>query len=65
MIYPPQVALVGLGKIIERPWAVNGLLGIRPVVISTLAADHRATDGYTGARYLSLLAELLQKPEEL
>jgi pyruvate dehydrogenase E2 component (dihydrolipoamide acetyltransferase) len=64
VIYPPQVALVGLGKITERPWAVNGLLGIRPVVITTLAADHRA-DGYTGARYLSLLAELLQKPEEL
>ena len=39
--------------------------GIRPVVITKLAADHRATDGYTGARYLSLLAELLQKPEEL
>ena len=44
---------------------VNGLLGIRPVVISTLAADHRATDGYAGARFLSLLAELLQEPEEL
>ena len=65
VIYPPQVALVGLGKITERPWAVDGLLGIRPVVITTLAADHRATDGYTGARFLSLLAELLQKPKEL
>lgn len=65
VIYPPQVALVGLGKITERPWAVGGLLGIRPVVITTLAADHRATDGYTGARFLSLLADLLQQPEEL
>ena len=65
VIYPPQVALVGLGKITERPWAVDGLLGIRPVVITTLAADHRATDGYAGARFLSLLAELLQEPEEL
>ncbi len=65
VIYPPQVALVGFGKIVERPWAVGGLLGVRPVVISTLAADHRATDGYTGARFLTLIADLLQKPEEL
>lgn len=65
VIYPPQVALVGFGKIVERPWAVGGLLGVRPVVIATLAADHRATDGYTGARFLTLIADLLQRPEEL
>jgi pyruvate dehydrogenase E2 component (dihydrolipoyllysine-residue acetyltransferase) len=65
VIYPPQVALVGFGKIVERPWAVGGLLGVRPVVITTLAADHRATDGYTGARFLTTIAELLQRPEEL
>ena len=65
VIYPPQVALVGFGKITERPWAVGGLLGIRPVVVTTLAADHRATDGYTGGRFLTAIAELLQRPEEL
>jgi pyruvate dehydrogenase E2 component (dihydrolipoamide acetyltransferase) len=65
VIYPPQVALVGFGKIVERPWAVGGLLGIRPVVVTTLAADHRATDGYTGGRFLTAIAELLQRPEEL
>ena len=65
VIYPPQVALVGFGKIAERPWAVGGLLGVRPVIATTLAADHRATDGYTGARFLSVLADLLQQPEEL
>ena len=65
VIYPPQVALVGFGKIVERPWAVNGLLGIRPVVVTTLAADHRATDGYTGGRFLTAIAQLLQRPEEL
>jgi pyruvate dehydrogenase E2 component (dihydrolipoamide acetyltransferase) len=65
VIYPPQVALVGFGRIVERPWAVNGLLGIRPVVVTTLAADHRATDGYTGGRFLTVIAELLQRPEEL
>ena len=65
VIYPPQVALVGFGKITERPVAVGGLIGVRPVVVTTLAADHRASDGYTGARYLTALSDLLQKPGEL
>jgi pyruvate dehydrogenase E2 component (dihydrolipoamide acetyltransferase) len=65
VIYPPQVALVGFGKIAERPVAVGGLIGVRPVVVTTLAADHRASDGYTGARYLTALSNLLQKPEDL
>jgi pyruvate dehydrogenase E2 component (dihydrolipoamide acetyltransferase) len=65
VIYPPQVALVGFGKITERPVAVGGLIGVRPVVVTTLAADHRASDGYTGARYLTALSDLLQQPEDL
>lgn len=65
VIYPPQVALVGFGRITERPVAVGGLVGARPVVVTTLAADHRATDGYTGARYLAAISDLLQRPEEL
>lgn len=65
VIYPPQVALVGFGKILERPFAVGGLIGARPAVVTTLAADHRATDGYIGARYLTAVSDLLQRPEEL
>ncbi len=65
VIQPPQVALVGIGRVVERPWAVDGLLGVRPVVRVTLSGDHRATDGYTGARFLATVEELLQKPEEL
>jgi len=65
VIYPPQVALVGFGRITERPVAAGGLVGARPVVTTTLAADHRATDGYTGARYLTAMSDLLQRPEEL
>ncbi|MFE2012883.1 2-oxo acid dehydrogenase subunit E2 [Streptomyces sp. NPDC059491] len=65
VIYPPQVALVGLGRIVERPVAVNGLLGVRPVVTATLSADHRAADGATGARLLSTMDRALQQPEEL
>jgi pyruvate dehydrogenase E2 component (dihydrolipoamide acetyltransferase) len=65
VIYPPQVALVGFGAVVDRPWAVDGLLGVRPVVTVTLAADHRASDGRTGSRYLSVIDRLLQHPEEL
>lgn len=65
VIYPPQVALVGFGKIVQRPWAVDGLLGVRPVVRATLAADHRATDGHVGGRFLATIDRLLQAPEDL
>ncbi|HEX7745572.1 MAG TPA: 2-oxo acid dehydrogenase subunit E2, partial [Micromonosporaceae bacterium] len=65
VIYPPQVALVGFGRIVDRVCAVDGLIGVRPAVTVSLAADHRATDGATGARYLNALAQALQKPEEL
>ncbi len=65
VIYPPQVALVGFGKVAERPVAIDGMVGARPIVMATLAADHRATDGYTGARFLNALSDLLQRPEEM
>lgn len=65
VIYPPQVALVGFGAIVRRPWAVGELLGVRPVVTASLAADHRASDGATGSRFLTTLDTLLQRPEEL
>ncbi|MFJ3714788.1 2-oxo acid dehydrogenase subunit E2 [Streptomyces sp. NPDC090057] len=65
VIHPPQVALVGFGAVVERPWAAGGMLGVRPVVTATLAADHRATDGAVGARYLTAVGRLLQGPEEL
>ncbi|HLN77027.1 MAG TPA: dihydrolipoamide acetyltransferase family protein [Nocardioidaceae bacterium] len=65
VIYPPQVALLGVGRITDRPWAVDGLIGVRPTVRLTLSGDHRATDGATGARFLNYLEGLLQQPEEL
>lgn len=65
VIYPPQVAMVGLGKVVEQPWAQDGMLGVRPAVTATLSADHRVSDGLRGARFLARIDELLQKPEEL
>jgi pyruvate dehydrogenase E2 component (dihydrolipoyllysine-residue acetyltransferase) len=66
VIYPPQVALVGFGRVAERPWGdAEGGLKALPVVTATLAADHRVSDGHRGALFLRELAELLQHPEEL
>ncbi|MEY9774995.1 2-oxo acid dehydrogenase subunit E2 [Arthrobacter sp. MW3 TE3886] len=65
VIYPPQVAMVGLGRVMEQPWAENGLLGVRYAAIATLSADHRVSDGLRGARYLARINELLQEPEHL
>lgn len=65
VIYPPQVALVGFGRIAERPWAEDGGLKLLPVVTASLAADHRVSDGHRGALFLRELAELLQHPEDL
>lgn len=65
VIYPPQVALVGFGKIIDQPWVENGLLGVRPVMVATLAGDHRATDGHKGALFLEALNKYLQEVEKL
>jgi pyruvate dehydrogenase E2 component (dihydrolipoamide acetyltransferase) len=65
IIYPPQVALVGFGKITERLWAVAGKAEIRPLVTATLSGDHRATDGHRGGLLLSAIERLLQTPEKL
>jgi pyruvate dehydrogenase E2 component (dihydrolipoamide acetyltransferase) len=65
VIYPPQLALVGFGAVVERPWVVDGQVLARPVINATLSADHRATDGHRGAVFLDALARLLQEPGKL
>ncbi len=65
VIYPPQVALVGFGKLTEQPWAAQGLVSARPVISATLAADHRVSDGHRGGRCLAAIDRLLQEPEKL
>jgi pyruvate dehydrogenase E2 component (dihydrolipoamide acetyltransferase) len=65
VIYPPQVALVGFGKIVDGAAALNGLLGVRPVIDASLAADHRVSDGHRGGRFLLAIDRLLQEPETL
>jgi pyruvate dehydrogenase E2 component (dihydrolipoamide acetyltransferase) len=65
VIYPPQVAIVGFGRIRPRAWVRDGRLEVAPVVTASLAADHRVTDGHRGAIFLGALDALLQTPEAL
>ena len=65
IIFPPQVALVGFGRIAERVCAIDGAIAVHPTVDLTLAADHRVSDGLTGSRFLAAIDRLLQEPEKL
>ena len=65
IIYPPQVAIVGFGKTVVRPWVVDDAIGPRSVITITLAADHRVSDGHAGALFLADIGKLLQEPDKL
>jgi pyruvate dehydrogenase E2 component (dihydrolipoamide acetyltransferase) len=65
IIVPPQVAMVGLGKIAQRPVVVDGDVVAHTVVEASLTADHRVTDGHRGGLFLLALDRLLQEPESL
>lgn len=65
IIYPPQVALVGFGKISDRPWIGPSGVEARPLLTTTLSGDHRATDGHRGGVFLTAVDRLLQAPDTL
>lgn len=65
VIYPPQVAIIGFGKVAERPWSINGGIFSRQVITATLSGDHRVSDGHRGGVFLSTVDRLLQEPEQL
>jgi pyruvate dehydrogenase E2 component (dihydrolipoamide acetyltransferase) len=65
VIYPPQVALVGFGRLADRPGIDGGKLVVMPTLTATLAADHRVSDGHRGAMFLARVRDWLQRPEDL
>jgi pyruvate dehydrogenase E2 component (dihydrolipoamide acetyltransferase) len=65
IIYPPQVAIVGFGKAVARPWIIDGAIGPRLVITITLSADHRVSDGHAGALFLAEIGRLLREPDKL
>jgi pyruvate dehydrogenase E2 component (dihydrolipoamide acetyltransferase) len=65
IIQPPQVAIVGAGEVVMRPWVVAGAVQARQVVTLSLGADHRVTDGRLGAQFLARVAQRLAEPGSL
>jgi len=65
IIYPPQVAIVGFGRVLEQPWVIDGVVRPVPLVTASLGADHRTSDGHRGGLFLAAVRELLQRPQQL
>jgi pyruvate dehydrogenase E2 component (dihydrolipoamide acetyltransferase) len=59
IVNPPQCAILGVGRIVEKPLAVDGLVEIHPTMWLSLTFDHRIVDGAPAARFLQALAERL------
>jgi pyruvate dehydrogenase E2 component (dihydrolipoamide acetyltransferase) len=61
----PETAILGVGKISDRPSVVNGQITIRKMMTITLSADHRVIDGVLAARFLQRIKKLLETPYNL
>lgn len=62
IINHPESAILGMGRIIDRPWVVDGALAVRKVSELTLAFDHRVCDGGTAGGFLRFVADALENP---
>jgi 2-oxoglutarate dehydrogenase E2 component (dihydrolipoamide succinyltransferase) len=65
ILNPPQVAILGLHKIQERPVAANGQVAVRPMMYTALTYDHRIVDGAEAVRFLVRVKELVEDPGAL
>ncbi|GKV72819.1 dihydrolipoamide acetyltransferase family protein [Pseudarthrobacter sp. NCCP-2145] len=65
IINHPEVAILGVGRIIDKPWVVNGELAVRKVTELTLTFDHRVCDGGTAAGFLRFVADAIENPTAL
>jgi pyruvate dehydrogenase E2 component (dihydrolipoamide acetyltransferase) len=65
VIIPPQVAIIGFGRVADAPVVADGSVAVHPVVHASLAGDHRVTDGHTGGLFLLAIERRLQEPDAL
>ena len=65
IIHPPQVAIVGFGSVVTRPWVSGDAVAPANIMTATLSADHRVSDGHRGSQFLMAIDRLLQEPEKL
>jgi 2-oxoisovalerate dehydrogenase E2 component (dihydrolipoyl transacylase) len=62
IINHPEAALVGIGRIVDRPWVVDGALAVRKVSQLSLTFDHRVCDGGTAGGFLRYVADCVERP---
>ncbi len=65
LINPGEAAILGLGRIVERPWVVEGRVEPRPILPLSFSADHRLIDGELAMRFLGSLTQVLENPNTL
>jgi len=65
IINPGESAILGVGRIVEKPVVINGGIHVRAVMTASLSADHRCVDGAIAAAYLKRVKDLLEAPEQL
>jgi pyruvate dehydrogenase E2 component (dihydrolipoamide acetyltransferase) len=65
IVNAPQAAILAVGRMVERPVAVNGEVVVRPVLTLSVSFDHRVVDGARGAEFLDTLASLCEEPAGL
>ncbi len=63
ILNPGEAAILGVGRIAERPWAHKGKVRLRPVLTLALSFDHRLVDGELGSKLLAHIGRLLERPE--
>ncbi len=65
IINHPEAALLGVGRVVEQPWVVDGQLAVRKVTQLSLTFDHRVCDGGTAGGFLRYVAACVERPLEL
>jgi len=60
IINPPETAILGAGRVVEKPVVVNGQVAVRPVMQLSLAYDHRIVDGAPAAQFLQTVKKILE-----
>jgi pyruvate dehydrogenase E2 component (dihydrolipoamide acetyltransferase) len=65
IINHPEVAILGIGRIMARPWVAEGQVAARRVMQLTLAFDHRACDGSTASDFLRFVGDCIERPSTL
>ena len=65
IINHPEAAMLGIGRLVERPWVVDGQLAVRTVTELTISFDHRVCDGAEAAGLLTFVARCIERPVSL